>query len=336
MDRNLAYSPGPLSVLPFDQRLRQAGVRLTRVGIDTVQVNLGKLCNQGCRHCHVEAGPHRTEVMTRRTAELVITFVEASQARAVDLTGGAPELNPSFRWLVRQLVCKGWRVMDRCNLTVLSEPGQEDLAEFLATMRVEIVASLPCYTRENVDAQRGRGVYDKSIRSLLRLNDLGYGQPGSGLVLNLVYNPLGAFLPGPQGGLEVDYRRELQARFGITFNHLLTMANAPIGRFSRSLSQDRELEPYLHLLANSFNASTVGQMMCRRMISVSWDGYLYDCDYNQMLDLALKNGKPFRLGEQAVSDIARKVRHANIQVGTHCYACTAGAGSSCGGALAGG
>ena len=323
-----------MTIVPFAQRVHQASVQLTRVGIDTVQVNLGRLCNQSCNHCHVEAGPQRKEIMTRATAELVVDFVEASEARTVDLTGGAPELNPSFRWLVQQLARPGRKLMDRCNLTVLLEPGQEDLARFLADRHVEIVASMPCYTRENVDAQRGHGVYDKSVEGLRRLNELGYGKADSGLILNLVYNPLGAFLPGSQDGLDADYHRELQTRFGLTFNHVLTITNAPLGRFAQRLTHDWALEPYLVLLADSFNPATLEQLMCRRMISISWDGYLYDCDFNQVLGQALSNGHPFRLGEQPAAELIRQVRHADIRMGSQCYTCTAGAGSSCTGALA--
>jgi len=319
---------------PFAERIRQAGIRLKRSGIDTVQINVGKLCNQACVHCHVDAGPKRTEIMDRRTAELALEFVRAAKARSVDVTGGAPELNPSFRFLVEQTRHDGRHVIDRCNLTVLFEPGQEDLAEFLAGMQVEVVASLPCYLEENVDKQRGRGVYDKSIEALRHLNALGYGREGSGLVLNLVYNPVGAHLPPPQATLEADYKRELGARFGIRFNHLYTLTNMPIARFAHLLQREGKLDAYLELLATAFNPAALNSVMCRHLISVSWNGFLYDCDFNQMLNMRLGDGKPLRLGEQPAAELVRLLEHRGIQVGAHCYGCTAGAGSSCGGALA--
>lgn len=321
------------AMLPFAARVRQEGVYLRRTSIDTVQINVGKLCNQACIHCHVDAGPKRTEIMDRRTAELALELVKAAGAQTVDITGGAPELNPSFRFLVKQARRDGRRVMDRCNLTVLFEPGQEDLAVFLASMEVEVVASLPCYLAENVDKQRGRGVYEKSIEALQRLDALGYGQEGSGLVLNLVYNPVGAHLPPPQAKLEADYKRELGARFGIRFNHLYTLTNMPIARFAHMLQREGKLEAYLELLARAFNPATLDGLMCRRLISVSWEGFVYDCDFNQMLDLRLGNGRPLRLGEISAAELVHHLAQRDIRVGTHCYGCTAGAGSSCGGAL---
>jgi radical SAM/Cys-rich protein len=321
------------TVLPFAERVRQADIRLTRTGIDTVQLNVGKLCNQACVHCHVDAGPKRTEVMDRRTAELALELVRAAKAQTVDVTGGAPELNPSFRFVVEQARHDGCHVMDRCNLTVLFEPGQEDLPEFLAGLRVEVVASLPCYLAENVEKQRGRGVYEKSIAALRRLNALGYGHEGSGLVLNLVYNPVGAHLPPPQPQLEADYKRELDTRFGIRFNHLYTLTNMPIARFAHLLRREGKLEAYLELLATAFNPATLDRVMCRHLLSVSWDGFLYDCDFNQMLDLRLGTGRPLRLGEHPAAELVRLLEHRDIRVGSHCYGCTAGAGSSCGGTL---
>ncbi len=322
-----------IPIVPFEACVRRAGGHLRRDGIDTVQINVGKLCNQSCAHCHVEAGPSRPEIMDRRTAELAIDLVRAAGARCVDITGGAPELNPSFRWLVRKCVGEGRHVIDRSNLTVFLEMGQEDLPPMLAEMGVEIMASLPCYTQENVDRQRGQGAYVKSIEALLRLNALGYGREGSGLVLNLVYNPSGAYLPPSQFELEADYRRELNARFGICFNRLITMANMPMGRFVQRLRANGEFEAYWLALANSFNPATLGHLMCRKMISISWDGYIYDCDFNQVL------GKQTicpssRLGEMPTAEITRHLAKADVQTGPHCYTCTAGAGSSCGGALA--
>lgn len=320
--------------MPFAARLRREGVSLTRSGIGAVQLNVGKLCNQACLHCHVDAGPTRTEIMDRRTAELALEFVRAAGARTVDITGGAPELNPSFRFLVEQARRNGRQVLDRCNLTVLLESGQEDLPTFLATMGVEVIASLPCYLLENVERQRGRGVYDKSIEALRRLNAEGYGQEHSGLVLNLVYNPIGAHLPPPQAHLEADYKRELGTKFGIRFNRLYTLTNMPIARFAHTLQREGQFDAYLELLATAFNPATLDNLMCRNLVSISWDGFFYDCDFNQMLDLRLGNGKPLRLGEQSGAELVRQVARREILTGSHCYGCTAGIGSSCGGALA--
>ena len=321
-------------VEPFGDRLRREHGSLVRSALDTVQINLGKLCNQACLHCHVDAGPQRTEIMSRATADLALAFTRAAQAATVDLTGGAPELNPSFRALVEANRNDGRHVIDRCNLTVLFEPGQHDLAEFLAAQRVEIIASLPCYSEENVTAQRGGGVYAKSIQALRKLNALGYGRDGSGLTLNLIYNPVGPSLPPPQPTLEADYKRELDSRFGIVFNRLYTLTNMPIARFAHALERDGKLDTYLHLLAHAFNPATLDSLMCRRMVSVSWDGFLYDCDFNQMLDLRLGNGAPLRLGAHDPAVLAAQLVSRPIRIDTHCYGCTAGAGSSCGGALA--
>ena len=319
----------------FADRLRQeGGLPLKRADLRTIQINLGKLCNQACRHCHVDAGPKRTEIMQPRTAALALALTRAAKARTVDLTGGAPELNPSFRFLVEQNHQDGRHVLDRCNLTVLFEPGQEDLAEFLAEHQVEIVASLPCYAEENVTAQRGQGVYEKSIQALRQLNALGYGRTGSGLVLNLVYNPVGPHLPPPQKNLKAEYKRELGDRFGLTFNSLLTITNMPIARFAHSLERDGKLAEYMELLAQAFNPATLESLMCRHLVSISWDGYLYDCDFNQMLELRLGNGPPLRLGEYSAASLVRQLMGRDIRLDSHCYGCTAGAGSSCGGALA--
>jgi radical SAM/Cys-rich protein len=322
-----------IKILSFDERLLQENTQLRCLSLDIVQINVGRLCNQACIHCHVEAGPNRTEIMSRQMAELVLDFVEVTGVGTADITGGAPELNPSFRHLVLELRRSGRHVIDRSNLTVLLEPGMEDLPEFLAENEVEIVASLPCYTEENVDKQRGNGAYQKSVAALRRLNALGYGREGSGLVLNLVYNPLGAFLPGEQAALETDYKRELDARFGLFFNHLYTITNMHIGRFAHMLSWSGEIEDYSLLLARSFNPATLNNLMCLRQVSISWDGYLYDCDFNQMLDLRLRNGRQFRLGEKPAGEIAGHLEGRTILTGPHCYGCTAGVGSSCAGAL---
>ena len=318
---------------PFTDRVRQERFPLKRTALEIVQINVGKLCNQACLHCHVDAGPRRTEIMDRRTAELALDLTRTANAQTVDFTGGAPELNASFRFLVEQTRRDGRHVIDRCNLTVLFEPGQEDLAEFLAEQRIEIIASLPCYSEENVTAQRGQGVYDKSIQALRRLNALGYGQAGSGLLLNLVYNPVGTHLPPPQDQLETDYKRELGQCFGISFNSLYTITNMPIARFAHSLEREGKLAAYMELLATSFNPSTLDSLMCRHLVSISWDGYLFDCDFNQMLDLRLENGRPLRLGDQSADDLVNQLVGRDIRLDSHCYGCTAGAGSSCGGAL---
>jgi len=304
---------------------------IRRRQLDTLQVNLGYRCNQSCVHCHVNAGPTRTEEMTRETAETVIDFIRASHIALLDLTGGAPEFNANFRALVETVRALGVRVMDRCNLTILEQPGQEDLAEFLAAQRVEITASLPCYLEENVDRQRGNGVFDSSIRGLQRLNALGYGQLGGGLPLNLVFNPQGPVLPPAQAGLEQAYREELGARYGIVFTRLLTLTNMPIKRFGSTLVTKGEFAPYMHLLRSSFQSENLDSVMCRSLISVDWQGWVYDCDFNQMLGipLAVRGRARVRLADLIATDV-----EANpIAVLDHCYGCTAGQGSSCGGAL---
>jgi len=321
------------TITPFAQRVQQEGTRLHRLAIDTVQVNVGKLCNQACLHCHVEAGPKRTEIMDRQTAEKVVDFIRAAAPQTVDITGGAPELNPSFRWLVEQNRREDRHVIDRCNLTILFEPGQEDLPRFLADHHVEIIASLPCYSEANVTKQRGQGVFEKSIEALRRLNRIGYGKAGSGLTLNLVYNPVGAHLPPPQATLEEDYKRELGTNFSIVFNHLYTITNMPISRFAHALLREGKTEAYMELLAIAFNPMTLDGLMCRRQVSISWDGYLYDCDFNQMLDMKVGDGKPFRLGEKSADELVQLLHRRAILVDSHCYGCTAGAGSSCGGSL---
>src|SRR5437016_928030 len=303
---------------------------LVRGPATTLQVNVGKRCNQACHHCHVEAGPQRREMMTDEVAKRVLTLLASSPGvELLDLTGGAPELNPNFRWLIREARRLGRRVIDRCNLTVLLEPGMEDLPEFFATHAVEVVASLPCYGPENVEKQRGRGVFDKSIEALRRLNALGYGCPDAPLVLNLVYNPVGAFLPPPQAELEARYKDELRRGFGIEFHRLFTLTNMPIKRFAEFLARQGQQEAYASLLVNHFNPSTVPGLMCRSLLSVGWDGSLYDCDFNQMLELPLGAGVRTIWELDAIDAVARRP----IATGSHCFGCTAGAGSSCGGAL---
>jgi len=306
---------------------------LRRERLETLQVNLGYKCNQTCVHCHVNAGPTRTEQMDRETMQTVLRYLEASDVGTLDITGGAPELNPHFRELVERARALGAHVIDRCNLTVLEEPGQDDLADFLAGLGVEIVASLPCYTEELVDRQRGKGVYESSIRALARLNALGYGIEGSGLALNLVYNPQGASLPLAQEKLEADYKRVLGERFGIRFNRLYTLTNMPIARFGSTLVSKGQFNAYMKLLQESFREENLSAVMCRALISVDWQGYVYDCDFNQMLGLPLRiAGRPrVRLADLIGRDLAGNP----IVVKDHCFGCTAGQGSSCGGALNG-
>ena len=306
---------------------------LRRERLETLQVNLGYKCNQTCVHCHVNAGPTRTEQMDRETVQTVLRYLEASGVGTLDITGGAPELNPHFRELVERARALGAHVIDRCNLTVLEEAGQDDLADFLAARGVEIVASLPCYTEELVDRQRGKGVYESSIRVLQRLNELGYGAEGSGLALNLVYNPQGPSLPPEQGKLEADYKRVLGERFGIRFNRLYTLANMPIARFGSTLISRGQFNAYMKLLRESFREENLSAVMCRSLISVDWQGYVYDCDFNQMLGLPLRiAGRPrVKLADL----IGRDLSGNSIVVKDHCFGCTAGQGSSCGGALNG-
>ena len=305
---------------------------IRRRRLETLQVNLGYVCNQTCVHCHVNAGPKRTESMSLETVNEVLAYLLASGARTVDLTGGAPELNPHFRHLVMTARDHGARVIDRCNLTVLFERGQEGLAEFLAHQRVEIVASLPCYTEELVDRQRGKGVYETSVRAIRLLNDLGYGKEGTGLTLDLVYNPQGAALPPAQAALEADYKRILGERWGIVFNRLLTIANMPIQRFGSMLISKGQFNPYMKLLREAHREENLESVMCRSIVSVDWRGYAYDCDFNQMLGLPLAIAGKRR---PHLSDLVGKDLEGNpIVVRDHCYGCTAGQGSSCGGALA--
>jgi len=315
----------------FEQALSDHGAApLVREPLRTLQVNVGKLCNMACHHCHVDAGPKRTEVMSREVAERIIELLALHpDVEVVDLTGGAPELNPHFRWLVGESRRLGRRVIDRCNLTVLLEPGMSDLPAFLAENRVEVVASLPCYGPANVEKQRGRGAFEKSVEALRTLNGLGYGRPGSALKLSLVYNPVGPSLPPAQRGLELRYREELSRLFGIEFDELLTITNMPIKRFAHALERDGRLDEYMSLLVNHINVATVPGLMCRSLVSVGWDGRLYDCDFNQMLELPLGAG-PRSIWE---IDSFDALEGARVATDSHCFGCTAGAGSSCSGAL---
>jgi radical SAM/Cys-rich protein len=303
---------------------------IDRARLDTLQVNLGYKCNQSCVHCHVNAGPNRTEMMDADTMALIPAVLASRGLSTLDLTGGAPELHDGFRGLVRAARAQGVRVIDRCNLTILFEPDQQDLAQFLADQQVEVVASMPCYSAANVDKQRGDGVFDLSIAALQQLNALGYGQPGSGLVLNLVYNPQGASLPPEQQTLQADYKRELLAHFGIVFNELFALTNMPIQRFGSTLVSKGSFDSYMDLLKSSYQPQNLPGVMCRRTVSVDYQGWLSDCDFNQQLGLPLGNsGVQRHLRDLLTSGLDGKA----IRVAGHCYGCTAGQGSSCGGAL---
>ena len=316
----------------FPLLVRTSFPPLRRRAVETLQVNLGYRCNQSCLHCHVNAGPTRTEAMSQETAEAVIDFLaDSPEVRMLDLTGGAPELNPHFRRLVIAARARGVTVIDRCNLTILGEPGHEDLADFLAQHRVQVVASMPCYLEDNVDRQRGKGVFEASLRGLRRLNALGYGLPGSGRVLNLVYNPQGPSLPPPQESLERDYRQQLGSRFGVVFNGLFTLANMPIQRFGSWLISKGQFNGYMDLLRGAHRDANLEQVMCRSLLSVDWQGYLYDCDFNQQLEMPIRSDERRRIH---ITDLrAADLEDAPIRVAEHCFGCTAGQGSSCGGAL---
>jgi len=326
----------PSHVTPFSDRLAEQGaLPLYRQKLTTLQINVGKVCNQTCTHCHVDAGPDRRESMTYETASQVIDFLARSEVTTLDITGGAPEMNPHFRMLVEEARKLDKHVIDRCNLTILLANGFTDLPEFLAEHHVNVVASLPCYLEENCDAQRGSGVFIKSIQAIRRLNELGYAncdQPNSNLKLDLVYNPTGLGLPPAQQTLEATYKAELDARYGIQFNNLLTITNMPVSRFLDDLLRRGKYEAYLEKLVNSFNPNTIDNLMCRSMLSVDWNGFIYDCDFNQMLDLAIAEGDDRVHISQLTDDLLadRAIRTAN-----HCYGCTAGCGSSCGGSLVG-
>ena len=314
----------------FSARLAAEDLQLRRARPEILQVNVGKLCNLTCVHCHVNAGPKRKEIMTRETINRVIDWLAWTDIRTVDLTGGTPEMIPDFRYFIERVkeLQPTRHVIDRCNLTILLERGYEDLREFFATNKVEIIASMPCYSAENVSAQRGEGVFEDSIAALQLLNSLGYGIDPD-LPLHLVYNPVGAFLPPSQTELETDYKRELKKHFGIVFNNLYTLTNLPIGRFASYLRRNNKLDEYMHLLIQAFNPTTINGLMCRNTISVGWCGQVYDCDFNQQLGMQWTNGTPIFLWDLDPS----KIDNREIMTGNHCFGCTAGAGSSCGGAI---
>jgi len=314
----------------FSKKIEDCGVSALRHQTEIVQINLGKLCNQACSHCHVEAGPNRTEIMDETTIERILKLIsEAPSIHTVDLTGGAPELNPHFRALVKEIRKLKKRVIDRCNLTVFFEPGQEDTPQFLKSQQVHIVASLPCYSQKNVDFQRGTGVFDKSIEVIKILNQLGFGKIHGSLFLDLVYNPGGAFLPPEQSSLEATYKKELLDLFGIKFNRLLTITNMPIKRFYQDLIRNKKLDSYMDLLYQNFNVNAAQEIMCKNLISIGFDGEIFDCDFNQM------QGLPLGQKRSTVYDIEKleSLQEVPISFAAHCYGCTAGAGSSCSGAL---
>ena len=317
--------------LSFEDRLATHGISEFRATeISTLQVNLGKRCNQACRHCHVDASPSRTEEMSFETVEIVLDVLRRHPIETLDITGGAPEINEHFRHLAREAAQCCRRVIDRSNLTIFFESGHEDLPEFLAEHGIEVTASLPCYQKENVDKQRGVGVFEASIRALQKLNSLGYGRVETGLVLNLVYNPVGAYLPPPQDTLEQDFKYELAERFGIRFNRLYTITNMPISRFRDDLERNGGLGDYMDTLGSAFNPATIEVLMCRQLVSVSWDGYLYDCDFNQMLEMKVDHGLPNHIRDFDHFLLSKRL----IRTASHCFGCTAGAGSSCSGVVA--
>lgn len=316
------------NIMCFEDKLREADLfPLTVIGIDVFQINVGKMCNQVCKHCHVDAGPDRKEIMTRETMQLCLDAIDKTTCSTVDLTGGAPEMNPNFRWFVEQLSAKGKKVLVRCNLTIIvANKKYNDLPEFFQKHNIEVASSLPYFNSKKTDAQRGDGVFDKSIEALRMLNAVGYGIEGSGLILNLVYNPSGAFLPPDQGELEAEFKNKLKIKFDISFNSLFAITNLPISRYLQYLLASDNYQGYMEKLVDAYNPIAVSSVMCRNTISIGWDGYIFDCDFNQMLDL-----KVAAEGQHLSEFNIERLLNRNIIVNQHCYGCTAGAGSSCGG-----
>ena len=318
-------------VVAFDEVLEKSGLfPLSATGVEVFQANLGKMCNQTCKHCHVDAGPDRKEIMTKETMQQCLKALSDSDIQIVDLTGGAPEMNPNFKWFVSEVKKLNRHVMVRSNLTILMAPSYADYAQFFKDNQIEVVSSLPYYLEENTDAQRGNGVFKKSIEALKKLNALGYGRKDTGLILNLVYNPVGAFLPPDQLAVEIDYKRELKNRYDIEFNNLFTITNMPISRFLAYLIKSGNYNRYMNKLYNSYNPGAAKNVMCRTTLSISWDGFMYDCDFNQMLNLTVNHGAPIHIKDFDMNQL----KNRRIVTGQHCYGCTAGAGSSCGGATA--
>jgi len=320
------------SHISFDDKIAAHNLALRAGAVETLQVNVGKLCNQACKHCHVDASPKRTEIMSRETCEQIVAAMRRFRFSTIDITGGAPELNPSFRYLVEESRAAGAHVIVRHNLTVMFEPGQDDLPDFFRRHQVEVVSSLPYFLEQQTDAQRGHGVFAKSLEAMRRLNNVGYGLDDGGLILNLVYNPTGAFLPPAQAAIEADFKRELAARYGVSFNRLYTITNMPIKRFLDYLRRTGNEDRYMRKLVEAFNPQAVEGLMCRSLLSVDWTGRLYDCDFNQMLDLPVAADLP-----QTISDYDPvKFAARTISTAAHCFGCTAGGGSSCGGVVASG
>lgn len=327
----LESTEGPYT---FQQKLEENGLfPLTPTQIDVLQINVGKMCNQVCKHCHVDAGPDRKEIMERETMEECLRVIATENIKSVDLTGGAPEMNPHFRWFIEQIrkINTSIEIIVRCNLTIIvANPKYNDLPEFFKLHNITVVSSLPYFTALKTNAQRGEGVFEKSIKALQMLNQVGYGMAGTGLILNLVYNPSGAFLPGAQAGLEVEFKKKLTSLYGIEFNSLFTITNLPISRFLEFLVRSGNYESYMEKLIESYNPVAASQVMCRSMISVGWDGQLYDCDFNQMLDLTVDCHESKHIKNWNSSSLSSR----SIVINQHCFGCTAGAGSSCGGATA--
>lgn len=329
---NILSKNEEINIPTFESRIQDMGMEsLKPVGIDIFQVNVGKMCNQVCKHCHVDAGPDRKEIMTRETMQQILDAMEGMPVKTVDLTGGAPEMNPDFRWFVEGLSKLGAEIIVRCNLTIiLANPKYHDLPEFFKKHKVNVVSSLPSFTARRTDSQRGDGVFNKSIEALKMLNAVGYGKEGTGLKLDLVYNPSGAYLPDDQSILEAEFKTKLKDGFDIVFNELYSITNLPVSRFLDYLLNSGNYEEYMNELANAFNPVAAEGVMCRNMVSIGWDGYLYDCDFNQMLEMKLSNGAP-----KHIKDFDwQKIMNREIIINQHCYGCTAGAGSSCGGATA--
>ncbi len=319
----------PYSPIGFDEKLKSHDLELRSGEIEILQINVGKLCNQACGHCHVDASPKRTEIMTRPTIEACLDVLRKCQIPTLDITGGAPEMIPDFRYLVTEAVKTGAKIIVRHNLTVMFEPGQTDLPDFFRANKVEVVSSLPYFTSQPTDAQRGKGVFDKSIEAIKKLNQVGYGSEGGDLILNLVYNPTGAFLPPAQTAVEADFRRELKARYDLHFNNLYTITNMPVARFLDWLRRSRNEESYMRKLINAFNPSAVAGLMCRNTLSVDWRGNLYDCDFNQMLEISVSETVSPTIFDFKPENLANRA----IKTAAHCFGCTAGAGSSCGGTV---
>jgi len=331
VDEQLKVINNQSGIIPFDEELEKSGLQpLAAIGVEVLQVNLGKMCNQTCKHCHVDAGPDRKEIMTKETMVQCLKALDETDIPVVDLTGGAPEMNPNFRWFVSEIKKRNRHVIVRSNLTILVARPFVTYPQFFKEMGVEVVSSLPYFLEDRTDQQRGDGVFQKSIEALKKLNDLGYGKPDSDLKLNLVYNPTGAFLPPMQSSIEEEYKKELKQRYGIDFNNLFTITNMPISRFLVYLIHSHNYDRYMKKLHASFNPGAAVNVMCRTTLSVSWDGFLYDCDFNQMLDLTVNHGAPTHINNFDFAELANR----KIVTGQHCYGCTAGAGSSCGGATA--